>query len=235
LKSVAILQSGYIPWKGYFDLINKVDEFILLDDVQFTRRDWRSRNLIKTPQGPAWLSIPVEVKGKYDQRICDTRVADAGWGRRHWSTIRHNYARAPHFAEYEAVFSALYLGDLPPLLSEINRRFIDAICGILGIHTRKRWSMEFSVSSDRNDRLIELCTAVGATRYLSGPAARDYLDEPRFKAAGIEVRWMQYAGYPEYRQLYGPFAHGVSVIDLIFNVGREARSCMLSFPKTLHG
>jgi hypothetical protein len=235
VKTVAIVQSSYIPWKGYFDLINGVDEFILLDDVQFTRRDWRSRNVIKTPQGLTWLSIPVEVKGRYHQRICDTRVADASWARRHWSTIRHNYAKAPCFARYEGVFSSLYLGELPALLSEINYRFINAVCSVLGIHTPIRWSMDFSVSNDRTDRLIDLCKAVGATRYLSGPTARAYLDENRFRAAGIGVCWMNYAGYPEYPQLHGPFVHGVSILDLLFNVGAEARSCLLSFAKTLHG
>src|SRR5215510_8709820 len=99
-KKVAIVQSNYIPWKGYFDLINSVDEFILFDDMQYTKRDWRNRNRIKTPDGVAWLTIPVAVKGKYHQRIADTLVSDPSWIASHWKTIRHCYARAPYFAVY---------------------------------------------------------------------------------------------------------------------------------------
>src|SRR5438046_4323553 len=95
-RKAAIVQSNYIPWKGYFDLIRRVDEFILYDDVQYTRRDWRNRNLIKTPQGLRWLTIPVEVKGKYYQSIRDTKIADPVWAASHWQTIVHNYGRAPH-------------------------------------------------------------------------------------------------------------------------------------------
>jgi len=96
-KRIAAIQSSYIPWKGYFDAINVVDEFILLDEVQFTKRDWRNRNKIKTSQGIQWLTIPVAVKGRYLQRIDETRIADSGWAQRHWSTLTHTYRRAAAF------------------------------------------------------------------------------------------------------------------------------------------
>jgi hypothetical protein len=97
MKRVAIVQSSYIPWKGYFDLIRAVDEFVLYDDVQFTKRDWRSRNRIKSAHGLLWLSVPVSVKGRFKQRICDTEISERGWGEKHWRAIRHAYARAPNF------------------------------------------------------------------------------------------------------------------------------------------
>src|SRR5687768_17987150 len=96
-KRIAIVQSNYIPWKGYFDLINSVDEFILFDSAQYTRRDWRNRNLVKTSAGPTWLTIPVATKGKFDQRICDTVVSERNWPQQHWKTIAHWYAKATHF------------------------------------------------------------------------------------------------------------------------------------------
>src|SRR5690242_3004523 len=103
-KSVAIVQSNYIPWKGYFDLINVVDAFVLYDDAQYTRRDWRNRNKLKGPKGSYWLSIPVEVKGKFFQRIRDTKIADASWGKSHWTSICASYSKAPHFKTYKAYF-----------------------------------------------------------------------------------------------------------------------------------
>jgi len=225
-KRVAIVQSSYIPWKGYFDLIRAVDEFILLDEVQFTKRDWRSRNRIKTKDGVAWLTIPVESKGKYDQRICDTVIAAPGWGMRHWRTLSSAYARAGFFTTYAPAFEAFYSAPSSDRLSLVNRALIDAICCALGITTPIRWSTDYDARDGRNTRLIDLCAAAGATGYLSGPAARSYLDEPAFAAAGIEVRFADYSGYPEYPQLHPPFEHAVSALDLLFCTGPRALEYM---------
>ncbi len=227
-KRAAIVQSNYIPWKGYFDLINLVDEFILFDDVQYTRRDWRNRNQIKTPTGLQWLTVPVEVKGKYDQLIRDTQIADSGWGKRHWATIAQNYSRAEHFGDYKETFESLYFSRHQSL-SLCNRAFIEAVCGILDIGTRLTWSWEHPPANGRNERLISICKSVGAGIYISGPAAKDYLDETLFQAEGIQVQWMDYGGYPIYRQLYGSFEHGVTILDLILNEGPNARRYMKSF------
>jgi WbqC-like protein family len=229
-KTVAIVQSSYIPWKGYFDLINLVDEFILYDDAQYTKRDWRNRNLIKTPGGAKWLTIPVFVKGKYLQRICETRVAEAGWPGNHWRSLVHNYSAAPHFAEFKERFEELYLGCREELLSLVNRRFIDAICSILGIETVLTWSMDYGGKGSRTERLVDLCRRAGATAYLSGPRAKSYMDEELFEQAGIALTYMDYSGYPEYPQLYPPFEHGLSVLDLIFNTGAEAPRYMKGSP-----
>jgi hypothetical protein len=229
MKKLAVVQSNYIPWKGYFDLIHSADEFILFDDVQYTRRDWRNRNLIKTPHGLEWLTIPVAVKGQYHQKICDTRVSEPGWGAQHWASLQHNYAKAPHFALYEPVFAPLYRSD-ERSLSAINRSFIAAICGILGIATRISWSMDYRpLKEGKTERLVDLCKRTGATEYLSGPMARDYLEPAQFAAAGIALRFFDYAGYPEYPQRFGKFEHGVTVLDLLFNTGPEARRYMKSF------
>jgi len=221
-KRVAIVQSSYIPWKGYFDLIRATDEFILLDDVQFTKRDWRSRNRIKTKDGLAWLTIPVQSKGRYTQTITETVVSDPDWARRHWQTIHGAYARAPYFAAYARPFEQLYGGPLPDRLSEINRAFIDALCHALGITTPITWSSEYHPRQGRNERLLDLCVKAGADEYLSGPAARGYIDEAAFAAAGVSVVFADYLGYPEYPQPYPPFEHFVSALDLIFCGGPRA-------------
>ena len=228
-KRLAIVQSNYIPWRGYFDLINSVDEFILFDDAQYTRRDWRNRNTIKTPNGLLWLTIPVQVRGKYLQKIKDTVVTDEDWTHQHWNSIVHNYSQAPHFKEYLEQFQQLYLGTKETHLSQINRRFITAICRILGISTVISWSMDYDLVEGKTARLVKMCKDAGATEYLSGPAARDYLDEELFRKEGIKLLYMDYSGYPEYHQLYPPFEPNVSIIDLIFNEGANATRCMRSF------
>jgi hypothetical protein len=226
-KKVAILQSCYIPWKGFFDLVRRVDEFILYDDAQYTRRDWRNRNRIKTPNGPLWLTIPVEVKGNYLEAIKDMRVSDAHWHDRHWRTIQASYSRAPYFDTYKAVLEELFRGATSEWLSEINFRFIEHFCRTLSIPTTIKWSMDYKVSERRTERLVGLCQQAGATEYFTGPAARAYIDETLFDAAGITLTYMNYEGYPEYPQLHPPFDHHVSIIDLLVHVGPDAGAYMM--------
>src|SRR3954454_9267081 len=148
-KAVAIVQSCYIPWKGYFDLIASVDEFVLFDDAQFTRRDWRNRNLIKTEHGTLWLTVPVAVKGRYDQLVRETVVTDARWADKHWRTIRASYARTPYFRDYHDRLETLFLGASGDHLSAINHHFLQGLCTLLGIRTPLSWSMDYTMTGDR--------------------------------------------------------------------------------------
>lgn len=228
-KKVAIIQSNYIPWKGYFDVINQVDEFILFDDMQYTRRDWRNRNKIKTPHGLLWLTIPVHVKGKYYQKIKDVLVSEPNWSSNHWKTIMQQYAKAPYFEQYAAFFEELYCQATDTSLSNINYHFLRAICQLLGIATKLSWSMDYEIVEGKTERLVSLCQQAGATMYLSGPAARDYIDPVLFEQANIGLEFVDYSGYPEYPQLFPPFEHGVSILDVLFNTGPEATNYMRSF------
>jgi hypothetical protein len=229
MKRVAILQSSYIPWKGYFDLINSVDEFVFYDDMQYTRRDWRNRNKIKTPQGSKWLTIPVEVKGKYFQRINETKIAEADWPKRHWATIKQFYGRSRYFQDYAEQIEEEFLGTTETNLSLVNFKFINLVNSILGINTRMRWSSEFDLVVGKSERLLSLCKELKADVYLSGPSAKDYLDESLFSAEGVQVEWMSYSGYPKYAQPYPPFEHGVTIFDLIFSEGPHVKKYMKSF------
>jgi hypothetical protein len=228
-RKVAIVQSNYIPWKGYFDLINSVDEFILFDDMQYTRRDWRNRNKIKTAQGLMWLTIPVDVKGKYFQKIKDTKINDVEWQQHHWKAIIHNYSRAPYFHKYKDFFEDLYLNCHDVFLSQVNFRFIEAICRILGIKTKLSWSMDYEIVDGKTERLVKLCKQAGATEYLSGLAAKDYIDSKLFDDENIKLNYADYSGYPEYHQLFQPFEHTVSIIDMIFNQGTNTTKYLKSF------
>ncbi len=228
MKKIAILQSNYIPWKGYFDMINMVDEFIFYDEVQYTKNDWRNRNKIKTSQGIQWLTIPVRQQN-LKQKIKDTKITDKKWNIKHWRAISQNYAKAKYFKEYKEIFEELYLGCDEEYLSQINYKFIKAINEILGIKTRLRWSSEFKLKDGKTERLLGICKDCNADVYLSGPAAKDYFDEELAKKENIKVEWMDYSGYKEYNQLYPPFEHGVTILDLIFNEGPNATKFMKSF------
>lgn len=230
MKRIAILQSNYIPWKGYFDIINSVDEFVIYDDVQFTRRDWRNRNIIKTKNGLKWLTIPVEVKGRYKQTIKETKVADKRWANKHWKTIKHNYSASPFFSNYcLKVEDSFTHAEDKDFLSDINLLFIKLINSMLGIDTVLSTSSDYHTSGDKTDRLISICRQAGANRYLTGPSAIEYIDQQRFEKKGIAVEWANYSDYPEYNQLYGPFEHYVSIIDLLFNTGKDAKFYLKSF------
>ena len=222
LKKVAILQSNYIPWKGYFDMIAAVDEFILYDDMQYTRRDWRNRNQIKTTQGVQWLTVPVKVKGKYDQKIRDTEINGTEWAMDHWKALAQNYRRAPHFDEITACLKPLYLAQTYTHISELNRHFIEAICAYLGIKTKLSNSWDYPLIDGKTERLVDLCAQAGGTKYISGPSAKDYIEESVFSDRGIKLAWFDYTGYPEYPQLWGEFTHGVTILDLLFNCGKDS-------------
>jgi len=228
-KRVAIVQSCYIPWKGYFDLVNEVDHFLLYDDAEYSKNTWRNRNRAKTANGTKWLTIPVAHSGRSKQRIDEVRVSDPRWRERHWKTLRQSYARAPHFERYAPELEELYLRESDELLSVINRRFIEHLCALLGIETTLSSTSELPIEGASTERIVALCRAVGADVYLSGPAARGYLELGQFEQAGIQVDWMDYGGYPIYPQLHPPFDHAVSVLDLLFSVGPDAPSHLKSF------
>lgn len=233
-KKVAIIQSNYIPWKGYFDIINMADEFILLDDVQYTRRDWRNRNLVKTKDGLKWITIPVNVKDNYLASINEVTIADPQWSRRHWAMLENSYAKALYFKTYKDQVKEMYeQAQQQTHLSQVNFICITAINQLLGIRTKISRSTDYQAPEGKNERLVHLCKQAGASEYISGPAARGYLDEALFAKENISVSWMDYSGYTPYKQVYPPFEHGVSVLDLLFNEGPHAARFMKSFSLSL--
>lgn len=221
MKRIAILQSNYLPWKGYFDLIASVDEFVLYDDMQYTRRDWRNRNRIKTPAGLQWLTVPVRVKGRFEQTIRDTLIDGSDWAGKHWKALSLNYRQAPSFEATAAWLAPLYQRGWTHL-SMLNRALIEAVCAQLHIATPLSNSWDYALADDRNERLASICAQAGAQIYVSGPSARTYLDEAAFRRQGIAVEWFDYGPYREYPQLWGAFERQVSIVDLLFNVGVDA-------------
>lgn len=186
--------------------------------------------MIKTPHGVKWLSVPC--RGSQNMLICDVRIDQSHWQKKHWATISNNYSKARFFKMFKEFFEDLYLNNQWQWLSELNQTFIKLISKeILGIDTEFRDSREFSLSDElmKEDRWIELLKQIGASDYIIGPSARNYLDEEKerkIKDNGINLIWMDYSGYPEYRQFFPPFEHKVSIIDLLFHEGPEANRYM---------
>ena len=219
-KRVAILQSNYIPWKGYFDIIHDTDEFIFHDDIQYTKQDWRNRNRIKTAGGPIWLTIPVGQSEK--RRICDVELPE-GWAEAHWRQIEATYRSAPCFEVYRSFFQDLYCRARWRYLADFNQHFIRAVShDLLDLTTRFRDSREFRLLTSKQERVLDILRRVGADTYVSGPAGKNYLDPGRFAQEGIELVWKCYEGYPEYAQHHPPFCHNVTILDLLFHTGRDA-------------
>jgi len=225
-KKVAILQSNYIPWKGYFDMIAAVDEFILYDDMQYTRRDWRNRNKIKTPHGLQWLTVPVKAKGKFLQTIRETELDGVDWASAHWKALCQNYRRAACFDSVAEQLEQVFLNAENSNLSQLNRTLIEWVCEQLGIATKISNSWDYTLIDGKTERLADLCLQAGGTEYISGPAAKDYVEETVFSSHGIKLTWFDYTGYPEYPQLWGEFEQGVSILDLLFNCGKKASHYM---------
>jgi len=173
--------------------------------------------------------IPVKVKGKYYQKISETIISDTKWNKKHWKTIIFNYSKARYFHDYREIFEALYQNLNDTYLSQINYCFITGICKLLGIKTKISWSMDFNLVEEKTERLVDLCKQTNATEYISGPAAKAYMDEELFKKEKIKLTYMDYSGYPEYQQIHPPFDHYVSILDLIFNEGPNASKYMRSF------
>jgi hypothetical protein len=218
-----VLQPSYIPWRGYFHQIRLADIFVFYDDVQYDKHGWRNRNRIKTPNGTQWLTVPVRHKGNVSEHIPidEIRISDDVWRRKHLLALQQAYRRAPHFADYEALLESFF-GQTWRLLADLTIETTIAISRELGItSTRFVRSSSLEVGGFRLERLLAVLRAVGATHYLSGPAARSYLDPAAFEAAGVTLEYMTY-DYPEYPQLYPPFEPRVSILDLLLMTGGDA-------------
>jgi hypothetical protein len=230
--NVAILQPSYIPWRGYFHQIYKADLFVFYDDVQYDSRGWRNRNRIKTANGVHWITIPVLAKNVRENKtaIKDIRI-DWGrkWNHKHWMTIKQFYGKTPYFKNYESDLAGFYNTQYE-FLADFTIALTIAISRWIGIqHTRFMRSSDLEgIKGAKTERLIHILNRVGATHYVSGPSARDYLDETLFHENRISLEYMTY-DYPPYPQIYPPFDSQVSIIDLLFMVGADALNYFIHF------
>jgi len=229
-KIVALIQSNYLPWKGYFDIISLSDLFVFHDDLQYTKQDWRNRNKIKTPNGIRWLTIPCG--SKENRKIYDVIIPNPDWQKSHWEIIKYCYHKAPYFNYYKDFFESIYLGVRWNSLSALNQYLIQYISTqFFKMKTKFDDTRNYRLIQHKGARVLELLKKVEATDYISGPSAQKYIKDKQFLNAGIHVHWMDYSGYKKYHQLYPPFTHEVSVIDLLFSEGPNGLAFMKSHNK----
>lgn len=226
-KCVGIIQSNYIPWRGYFDFMDDVDLFIYLDDVQYTIRDWRNRNKIKTRDGLIWVTVPVIFSRNNIENIEGVKIDySQKWVEKHINSIRHAYSKSPYFKQYAEAFFDI-LNKRFETISELNVTINNWVMQHLAIKTRISMSSDFSPVGSKTDRLIDILKKTGATSYLSGPSAKGYIEVEKFKEAGIGLEYKVYE-YPDYPQLHGSFEPHVSVLDLLFNCGPDSKKYLKS-------
>lgn len=224
---VGIIQSNYIPWRGYFDFIDDVDLFIFYDDVQYTKNDWRNRNKIKTANGLIWLTVPALFKLAENTLIEDVKIDyKKDWVKKHIDSVRFSYSKSPYFKAYADEFFNI-LNKRFDTISGLNINVITWIMSELDIKTNIKMSSEFNAGGTKTDRLIDILKKAGATSYLSGPSAKSYLEVDKFREAGIVLEYKVYE-YEEYPQLYGRFEPSVTVIDLLLNCGKDSRKYLKS-------
>ncbi len=216
---VVVLQPTYLPWIGYLGMIDLADIFVFYDDVQFSVQSWQQRNKIKTAQGWAWLTVPIE--REFGSKINETRINNrTNWSKKHWKSIRQSYSKAPHFNKYAPLFEELYQKTWE-YLADLNIALIKEISRITGLETKFMRSSELKVEGTKTERLINLLKKIGDDEYISNPGSRDYLEVNRFRENNIKLYWYEYE-HPVYPQIRGEFIPYLSVIDLLFNVGDEA-------------
>lgn len=218
---VAIIQSNYLPWKGYFDIIHDADVFCFYDEMKYTKNDWRNRNKIYSKNGLHWLTIPI-YRDAVKEKISEVKLEDASWQSLHYTTLVTSYSKAPYFSQLESFLHDFYRDHTWHYLSELNHYSIKKIAEYLGIKTKFVNSKDFNLRGDRVERLIILLKDLGATEYISGPSAKDYLkgSEHLFEVNNIKLTFKDYVGYPAYRQLAEPFENYVSIVDTIANVAK---------------
>lgn len=212
------MQPTYLPWMGYFDLMDSADVFVLLDTVQFEKQSWQQRNRIKTGEGTSmWLTVPV-VQG-LQQKVREVRIeASNPWRRKHWGTIHQHYKRAPYWSRYSEGLSALYLQEWEYLF-DWNVAVLTVLREQLGITTPMLCASHIPASGGRVELLANICHYLKADIYLSPVGSAAYIEENNiFSSEGISLIYQRFA-HPVYRQIYGEFMTHMSVIDLLFNEG----------------
>ena len=220
MKKVAILQSNYIPWKGYFHIIQKVDQFVFLDSVQYTDRDWRNRNQIKTPQGLLWLTV--HTNGTQSMRIDEVKIdTTVPWKKKHLTALQRNYSECEYFENYFDIFKESLLEHFTTL-SHLNQFLIKKLSELLCIHTEFSNSTEYDLVAGKNEKIISIVKQLNGTHYITGPAAKSYIQPHLFREEGIEIEFMDYSHYPTYDQPWGIFSHNVSILDVLFCTGLKA-------------
>ena len=223
MKTIAISQSNYLPWAGYFKLIDSVDEFIFFDEVQYTRRDWRNRNKIILDKKIKWLSLSVENKGNFKEQINKIKVSDKNWKEKHMQILTYAYKKYPYFDKVIKFLDEI-LDKEEIFLSKINQKTIINIAKFLGIKTKFYNSVDLTLfnqtKSDASSRLVEICKIRKANKYISGPAAKNYLNLSKFELEDIKINWFDYNTKKEM------IDENLSIIHMLMKHGKNKKEIL---------
>lgn len=220
MASIAILQPSYLPWVGYFEQIDKVDDFIYYDDVQYTKNDWRNRNRIKEAKGVMWLSVPVKFQA--GDLIKDVLIDNSKpWIRKHLNALKSNYSKSSYYTDIFPLLENV-LNNRYDRLVELNKDLIQVVLDYLEITTNTHLSSELNVSGEKNDRLVKICKYYNAKEYYSGEAAKNYLDKVLFRKNGINVTFQSFNHRAYSQQFNNEFIPYLSIVDLLFNEGKNS-------------
>ena len=219
--TVVILQPGYLPWLGFFDQMYKSDRFVILDDVQYDKHSWRNRNRIKTDRGIQWLTVPVLISGKNQPIIKGVLIDNKmNWRKKHLKGIEQNYKKSQFFKDYFYIFEETFSKEWKYLI-DLDMEFIYRLNAVLGLNRKIIFASDLNIKTDKTERLITICQMLNASKYLTGDAAKEYIDAGEFIKHNIQLEFHNYS-HPTYKQLYGEFIPYLSIIDLIFNHGDES-------------
>ena len=219
---IVITQSNYIPWKGYFDLINYADKFIFFDEVQYTRRNWRNRNLLNDGKNKKWITLPVNNKGNYNEKISNIVVKDENWVNHHLKIFKHYYSKSEFFNEAYEFLQEVYSKIDSNNLSLINIHIIKSISKYLNLNCKFENSKTINQNKeDASERLVEICKSQKSTIYVTGPSARNYLNEKIFLNNDIKIEWFDYGETKNYKQQSASFIKNLSIVDCIMNCGTD--------------
>lgn len=220
MKRVAIHQPEHLPWLGYLDKARHADCFVFLDTVAFKKNYFENRNRIRTPQGWAWVTVPILTKGKFGQAFTEVEINNAArWPEVYYRTLLQNYSKTPHWKEFAAPLEEIFLRPWSHL-ADLNLALIEFLWSAFDIPTPTLRASALHPAGKKSDLLLDICRKTGATEYLSGPSGKDYLDESIFTAAGITVKYHEFH-HPEYSQAFSPFIPGMASVDLLFNEGPD--------------
>ena len=219
-------QPTYLPWLGLFHKISLADTFCVFDNVQYEKKSYINRNKIKTSNGPLLLSVPVETKNHRETKICDIRIAERQWSRKHFKSIELAYKKAPFYSDYISQLGEVLLGQKYIFLKDLNHELMKFFLKELKIETAVVFASDYNFVGNKSDLIIDMCKKLGATSYIFGSQGHDYADRNLFQDAQIEISFQDY-NHPEYPQLHNNFEPYMSIVDLLFNVGRNAREVIM--------
>jgi hypothetical protein len=220
-------QPVYLPWLGLFHKIALAEKFCVFDIVQYQTKDYNNRNRIKTHAGSIWLSVPVESKNHLEKKICDVKIVQDGWNKKHVKSLRHSYQKAPYFSDYIERFDDFLLGREHVFLTDLNTEMLSLLLEILEMKCPIVKASDHEFSGRKSELVLDMCVKLGASDYIFGEQGKNYADVPAFADGKVRPYFQKY-DHPVYSQINGPFLPYMSVVDLIFNVGPASRDVILS-------